>query len=90
MGCCLIAIVGSICPRILLFFIWLLTNWFALAYETRIWPFLGFLLMPFTTLAYMAAIINNGRLDGIWLAIFVIAAIIDLGSNGSTVKERMK
>jgi len=67
-----------------MFFIWLLTDWFSKAYDTVIWPLLGFLFMPFTTLAYMAAMINNEHnVNGGWLILLIVAVLVDLGCLGS-------
>lgn len=66
-------------------FIWLLTGWFKEAYNTVIWPFLGFIFMPFTTLAYMAAMFNNGgSVNGWWTVLVVVAAVLDISSWGGT------
>ena len=82
MGCC-IAFIGLLLPRILMVFIFFLTDWFPLAYRTWIWPLLGFLFMPYTTLAYMAAMLkNNGSLSGWWLALFIVAIVVDIGHWG--------
>jgi len=54
------------------------------AYETRLWPFLGFLFMPYTTLGYMAGIVNNnGNITGGWLFLVIICALTDLGAWGA-------
>ncbi len=83
MGCC-IAIVGMMAPRILLILVFVLTHWFSVAYQTWVWPLLGFLFMPYTTLAYMAAMLkNNGSLSGGWVALFIVAVILDAGHWGS-------
>ena len=66
---CLLPFVAIFAPRLVMFFIFLLTNWFASAYQTVIWPLLGFLFMPYTTLAYMAAIgttITNCQAAGLY------------------------
>jgi hypothetical protein len=76
----LIPLLSVFVPRLVLFFIWLLSNWFSLSYKTVVWPVLGFLFMPYTTLAYMGAMLKNGgNLSGWWLALFVITVLIDLG-----------
>lgn len=86
---CLIAIVALFIPRITMIFILILTDWMGRAYETAIWPFLGFLFMPYTTLAYMAGMINNGgTINGIWLALVVLAVLFDLGSGTYEVEKR--
>jgi hypothetical protein len=88
---CLLIIVALILPRVTLFFIWLATDWFGKAYETAIWPLLGFFIMPYTTLAYMAAMLNNNhQVSGWWLALIIVAALIDLGGNGETARRRSR
>ena len=85
---CILPIVGVFCPRFLMFFIWLLTNWFHLAFETRIWPLLGFLFMPFTTLAYLAAMLNNNHsVSGGWVVLLIVAVLFDLGSSSDSASR---
>jgi len=75
-------------PRFLMVMIWFLSNWFGRAYETTLWPLLGFLFMPFTTLAYMAAMLNNqGRLSGLWIVLLVLAVLADLGSDSEASRQ---
>jgi hypothetical protein len=38
-----------------LLIVWLSSSWLDPVFSTRIWPFLGFLFMPATTLGYAAA-----------------------------------
>lgn len=71
-------------PRLIMIGIWLFTNWFSMAYNTMIWPLLGFIFLPYTTLAYMAAMINNdGQIAGAWLILIIVAVFFDLGGQGS-------
>jgi len=45
--------------------------------------------MPYTTLAYLAAMLNNkGTVNGGWLALVVVAALVDLGHGGLTYHRR--
>ena len=76
---CLVVLLALLTPRLVMFFIWLLTNWFDLAYRTTIWPLLGFLFMPYTTLAYMAAMLNAHGIAGGWLVLLIVAIFVDLG-----------
>jgi hypothetical protein len=79
---CLLPCLAVLMPRVVMFFIVLLTNWFALAFQTVIWPLLGFFFMPYTTLAYMAAMLqNNHQLSGGWLVLVIVAALVDLGAH---------
>ena len=91
MGCLLMSLTALLLPRVLMFFIWLLTDWFPRAFETTVWPVLGFLFMPYTTLAYMAAILNAGSVTGGWLVLVIVAVLVDIGNwggGGRTVHRR--
>lgn len=86
---CILPIISVLAPRLVLFFIWILTNWLSLAYETIVWPLLGFFFMPYTTLAYMAAMLNNnGSVSGGWIVLLVVAVLFDLGGQSSSVSNR--
>lgn len=84
MGCCLLAAFGLLVPRVLLFFMWLLRgDWFAQSFHHWVWPVLGFLFMPYTTLAYMAGMLNNhGHISGGWLVLVIVAVLVDIGHWG--------
>jgi hypothetical protein len=86
---CLAALIAIVAPRVFLVFVFVLTDWFGRAYETVIWPLLGFLLLPYTTIAYMAAMLNNDhRVDGLWLVLVIVAVLADLCSFGSSERHR--
>ena len=76
---CIVVLLALLTPRLVMFFIWLLTTWFQQAYATTIWPLLGFFFMPYTTLAYMAAMLNAHGVSGGWLVLLIVAIIVDLG-----------
>jgi hypothetical protein len=69
-------------PRVVLVLVWLFTGFLGKAYTSVIWPVLGFLFMPLTTLAYAWAKNSSGSVEGYYLAVVVIAALIDLGTLG--------
>ena len=74
-GCCLVALVAFGGPRVTGWLIWLFTNWFDRAYSTWYWPLLGWLLMPWTTLAYMWLRLADVPLLWVIVAIAVFADI---------------
>jgi len=74
-------------PRLVLFFVFLFSNYLGRAFETNFWPFLGFFFMPFTTLAYAWAVNSNGTVTGIYLVVVVIAVLMDLGATGHGANE---
>ena len=91
---CIYVLLALVTPRVFMFFIWILTDWFGRAYETTLWPLLGFIFMPYTTLAYMAAMLQNShRVSGWWVVLVVVAVIADLSSSseaGRHGKKRVK
>ncbi len=51
---CLLALLALISPRLVLFLLWIFSSVLSHAYHSWIVPFLGFFLLPWTTLAYAA------------------------------------
>lgn len=87
---CIVGCIGVAFPRLALFGVFLFSNYLGRAYETTLWPVLGFFFMPFTTLAYAWAVNTNGSVTGIYLVVVVVAVLMDLGSNGKGASEGRK
>ena len=88
MPCILILLLFG-APRLALAVIWLFgEGWLGRAFDTNLWPLLGFLLLPWTTLAYAFAMNDRHELAGIHLVLFVLAILVDLGSIGGSRKQR--
>jgi hypothetical protein len=86
---CLIPIFAVFFPRVVMIAIAIFTNWFSAAFNTVLWPVLGFLFMPYTTLAYMAAMLRNHHsVNGGWLVLVVLAVLVDLGGQGGSARTR--
>jgi hypothetical protein len=79
---CLVAILAIAFPRIVLLVLFLFTEYIHRAYDNLILPVLGFIFLPLTTLAY-AWMANTGTaVEGVYLLILIVAAIIDVGGLG--------
>ena len=65
-------------PRFAIVLVVIFSDYIGRAYETTLWPFLGFLFLPLTTLAYAWAINANGTVEGIYLVVVVVAVEIAL------------
>jgi hypothetical protein len=88
---CLLVFFAILFPRAVMIAIAIFTHWFTAAFDTVLWPILGFLFLPYTTLAYMAAMLNNNRnVNGGWLVLVVIAVLVDLGGQGGSARRRRK
>ena len=75
-------------PRLAIVLVVVFSDYIGQAYQTTIWPLLGFLLLPLTTLAYAWAINSGGDVTGIRLAVVVIAVLIDLGVFGGSASHK--
>ena len=82
MPCCAVLALGLVGPRFALFVIWLLSDWLERAYETFMWPFLGFLLLPWTTLGYMVAANWFDGVNGLGILFFALGVALDVLSYG--------
>lgn len=87
---CLLILMGLFIPRVTLFFLWLLTSYLNRAYETHLWPLLGFFFLPYTTLAYAISMNEGGALKGFWLVLFVLGILLDFGVIGGASQSRRK
>lgn len=90
MGCLLI-LLALLVPRIAMVLIFLFTPWFEMVFSTWLWPILGLIFLPYTTLAYMLAVLNTGGvLTPGWLILIVVAAAVDIAHWGGGVRGRRR
>jgi hypothetical protein len=78
-------------PRLAIVLVVIFSNYIGYAYDSFLWPFLGFLFMPMTTLAYAWAVNSHGTVTGIYLVVVVIAVLLDLGlvgGGGASARRR--
>ena len=88
---CIVVVIALFMPRLAIFLIWLFSDWLGRAYQMPLWPLLGFFFMPYTTLGYMAGMLNNaGNISGGWLVLVVVCVLIDLGAWGGSRKVKRK
>jgi hypothetical protein len=70
--CCLVLIAGFIGPRIALAIWWIFGTKVDVAFDSWIWPLLGLVFLPWTTLAYVIA---WGPLNGVSGAGWLLVAL---------------
>lgn len=58
------------------------------AFDTFIWPFLGFLFLPWTTIAFAIAQNELGGLNGIGLLVVALGFLGDIGVLGGGARGR--
>ncbi len=76
---CLLALFALFIPRVVIVLIWLFSNWLEAAFDTLLWPILGFIFAP-TVLLWYSVVVNV--YGGVWspvpIAGMVIAVLIDV------------
>ncbi|HQE76130.1 MAG TPA: hypothetical protein PLK00_06875 [Candidatus Hydrogenedentes bacterium] len=85
MGCCL-GVIALIFPRVALAVMWL-SGYGGRAFDSVLWPVLGFLFMPYTTCAYAFAVNSLGGLQGWGLAAVIAGVLLDFGSHGGGARS---
>ncbi len=87
---CLVALLALVFPRLAIILVVIFSDYIGQAYQTVVWPLLGFFFMPLTTLAYAWAINSNGSVSGIYLVVVILAVLIDLGTLGGGAHPRVR
>jgi len=86
---CLYLLLALISPRLLLGVLWLLTPYVQpRAFDSFIWPLLGLIFMPWTTLALVWG--YNTGFGVFQIGAVVIGILADLGSNGGAERQRRR
>lgn len=93
MGCAIFSLLLGM-PRLALILLWVMRpGWLARAYDGLLWPLLGLLFLPWTTLAFAYGVNSLGP-PGVmpplgWL-LTGIALLIDLGIIGGGAHRRRR
>jgi hypothetical protein len=78
---CFVVLFALISPRLALFFLWLFSDLLSRAFDSWIIPFLGFFLLPWTTLAYAVMwSVGSDKVSGFEWFIVILAFLADLAS----------
>ena len=87
---CIFVLIAVFSPRLALLLMWIFTPWVDRAFGPVIWPILGILFLPLTTLMYVVLWNTNGHGVTGWEWILVVLAFfVDLGSHsGSAARQR--
>jgi hypothetical protein len=79
----IVALVALFIPRIVMVLLWLFTNWFQGVFATALWPLLGFIVLPTTTLWYSVVANWFGGQWGIIPVIgLVVSIVLDISPSG--------
>lgn len=88
---CMLGCLALFFPRFVIILLVIFSDYIGSAFQNQIWPFLGFFLMPLTTLTYAFAWHQgNGTIQGIGLVLVILAVLADLGLLGASERERRR
>lgn len=86
---CLTALLALISPRLALFAVWIFSDLLSRAFDSWVLPVLGFLLLPWTTLAYVVMWdVGTNRVSGFEWFVVVLAFLADVGAYESGRRSR--
>ena len=89
MGCgCIVALIGMAAPRFAIFLVWLFSDRMAIAFNGFFEAFLGFLLLPFTTLFFALVYAPVDGVNGFGWLIVAFGLALDISSYSSGAKAR--
>ena len=88
---CLVLLLAFISPRLALFAIFLFSDLLSRAFDSWFVPFLGFFLLPWTTLAYaLMWVSSTNEVSGFEWFIVILAFLLDVGSYARGSRERSR
>jgi hypothetical protein len=92
-GCFTAAVTGM--SRLFLLFAWIARPVaFDSAFHTWIWPCLGFLVLPFTTLMYLILVTNGTTrtiqgIDWLWIILAVVVDLSSMAAAGAANRDKI-
>ena len=78
--CCLFGIAGLIGPRVALAVWWIFGTKIDVVFSSWVWPLLGLILLPWTTLFYVIAWSAIGGVNGAWWIFVALGVVLDIGT----------
>lgn len=88
MGCLLI-LIAALSPRLAVLLMWIFTPWVDRAFGPIIWPILGIIFFPLTTLLYVILWNTGGRGVTGWEWFLVVLAVLgDLAAHAASANRR--
>lgn len=89
--CCLVLLASGLGPRLVLVGWWIFGDKVDAVWSTWIWPLLGILLLPWTTLFYLIAWSVVGGVSGAEWLLVALGVVLDVGTYGArTAKSRYR
>jgi hypothetical protein len=87
---CLFVIAAAISPRFGVFLLWAFTNRMSIAFEEWWWAAIGFVFLPWTTIAWALVYAPVQGVTGFGWVIVVLAFLADISTHVGSAKARQQ
>jgi len=78
--CCFVLLLGALGPRFAILWIWLFGSRVDLAFGSALWPLLGLLVAPWTTLMYLIVWSPGGGVSGAEWILVGLGVMLDIAT----------
>ncbi len=85
---CFVALAAFISPRLAIFLTWIFSDRLAIAFDSFWWAFLGFIFLPWTTLAWAFAYAPVKGVTGFGWFVVAFAFVCDVMTHASASQAR--
>jgi hypothetical protein len=85
--CCFLILLSGLGPRVALAAWWIFGDKVDLAFDSWIWPLLGLLFLPWTTIMYVLAWSAIGGVDGAGWLLVGLGFVFDIASYSSRAAQ---
>lgn len=88
---CLLAIIAVFAPRIALLLVWIFTPYVSRAFhQVWIWPLLGLIFLPFTTMFYSFVYVPGVGVTGVRWVWVAVGIVLDIVWHSSSASQRAR
>jgi hypothetical protein len=81
--CCMVLVASGLGPRIVLVAWWIFGDKIDVVWSTWVWPLLGILFLPWTTLFYVITWSAIGGVSGAEWLLVALGVVLDIGTYGA-------
>lgn len=87
--CCMLLLASGLGPRVALVAWWIFGDKVDLAFDSWVWPLLGLLFLPWTTIMYVLMWSVVGGVSGAEWLVVALGVVLDIATYGArTAKSR--
>jgi hypothetical protein len=90
LGCgCLLAMGAAVAPRLIFIIMWIVGDRISMAFDSWIWPLLGVIFIPYTTIMYVLVWTPGGMAGWDWLWV-LLGLMLDIMKWGQIYENRQQ